>query len=116
MSDDKHGFFKVKSITNISDLKEGTKIPESDLTIQDDGKVIQFDHVEPDDDAAAEVIKVGSFNIEDTAMGIKLKKLKLKSYNLLKSVNNTAKILAEADKFFKKFKTPLSKVKDKDDI
>jgi ATP-dependent 26S proteasome regulatory subunit len=31
-----------------------------------------------------------------------LKKIKLRNYELLKSVNNTAKILSEADKFFKK--------------
>jgi ATP-dependent 26S proteasome regulatory subunit len=102
MSEDKQGFFKVKSITKISTLKEGDKIPESDLTIQENDKVIQFDHVEPDDEAAAEIIKVGSFSIEDTALGVKLKKMKLKDYELLKSVNNTEKILSEANKFFAK--------------
>ena len=102
MSDDKQGFFKVKSITNISSLKVGSKIPESDLTIQENDQVFQFDHVEPDDDSPAEVIKCGSFTLEDTAVGIKLKKMKLKTYDLLKSVNNTAKILSEANKFFSK--------------
>lgn len=102
MNDDKQGFFKVKSITKISDLKLGDKIPESDLTVQENDTVIQFDHVEPDDESPAEVIKCGSFTLEDTAMGIKLKKIQLRNYDLLKSVDNTAKILAEAKKFFGK--------------
>lgn len=102
MSEEKHGFFKVKQITKISDLKEGTKIPESDLTIQDTNQIYQFDHVDPDDESPAETIKCGSYSIEDTSFGIKLKKMKLKTYHLLKSVNNTAKILTEAEKFFNK--------------
>ena len=35
-------------------------------------------------------------------MGVKLKKIKLKNYSLLKSIDNTSQILAEAKKFFTK--------------
>lgn len=101
-SKEKAGFFKVKSITNVSDLKKDSKIPESDLTIQEDGKIYQFEHVEPEEERPAEMIKPGSFTLEDTAMGIKLKKMPLRTYNLLKSIDNTKAILDEADKFFNK--------------
>lgn len=102
MSEEKAGFFKVKSITNIKDLNLDSKIPESDLTIQEDGKVIQFDHVEPEEERPAEIIKPGSYSLEDTSFGIKLKKMPLRNYSLLKSIDNTSQILSEAKKFFNK--------------
>jgi ATP-dependent 26S proteasome regulatory subunit len=102
MSKNGDGFFKLKSVTEISDLKVDSKIPESDLTIHEKGQLYQFDHVDPDEDSPAEIIKPGSFSIEDTAMGVKLKKMKLKTYDLLKTIDNTSQILAEADKFFSK--------------
>jgi ATP-dependent 26S proteasome regulatory subunit len=102
MSDSKDGFFKLKSVTKVVDLKINDKIPESDLSVHDNGSLYQFEHVDPDDEAPAEIIKPGSFSIEDTAMGIKLKKMKLKTYDLLKTIDNTSQILAEANKFFAK--------------
>jgi ATP-dependent 26S proteasome regulatory subunit len=99
---DKSGFFKVKSITDVKDLKKDSKIPESDLTIQENGKIYQFEHVEPEEERPAELIKPGSFTLEDTSFGIKLKKMPLRNYNLLKSIDNTKAILAEANKFFSK--------------
>lgn len=102
MSEDKSGFFKLKSITKISELSKDSKIPESDLTVHESGSLYQFDHVDPDEDAPLEIIKPGSFSIEDTTSGIKLKKFPLKNYNLLKSIDNTTQILSEANKFFSK--------------
>lgn len=96
------GFFKVKTITEIKDLKEGSKIPESDLTVHENGKLYQFEHVDPDEDAPATIIKPGSFSLEDTAVGVRLKKLTLKNYSLLKSIDNTSQIRSEAGKFFSK--------------
>lgn len=102
MAEDNNGFFKLKTITEIKELKEGSKIPESDLTVHDNGNLYQFEHVEPDEDAPATIIKPGSFTLEDTSMGIRLKKFKLKTYNLLKSIDNTSQIRSEAGKFFSK--------------
>ena len=100
MSEGRDGFFKLKKITPISDLSIDGKIPESDLTVHEDGKLYQFEHVEPDDDAPVAVIDPGSFILEDTSMGIKLKKFQLKNYELLKTIDNTSQILSEANKFF----------------
>lgn len=102
MSEENGGFFKVKKITKLADLEVGHKIPESDLTVQNESMMYQFDHVEPDDEKPAETIRPGSFSIEDTPMGVKLKKIKLRNYSLLKSIDNTAQILSEASKFFQK--------------
>lgn len=104
MSETKSGFFKVKSITDIDDLKVDSKIPESDLTIQEKGKIVQFDHVEPEEERPAEIIKPGSYTLEDTSFGIKLKKMPLRNYNLLKSIDNTSAILSEVQKFVDKVK------------
>ena len=102
MSKIEDGFFKLKTVTPVSSLNLGDKIPESDLTVHEQGKLYQFEHVSPDEDSPAAIIKPGSFTLEDTSMGINLKKFSLKSYDLLKTIDNTSQILSEADKFFKK--------------
>lgn len=102
MASENNGFFKLKVITSINQLEIDHKIPESDLTIQDDGKIYQFEHVDPDDEAPLEIIKPGSYCLDDTARGARLKKFHLKNYDLLKSINNTSQILSEANKFFSK--------------
>jgi ATP-dependent 26S proteasome regulatory subunit len=99
---EKDGFFKLKQVTKMDDLKSGDKIPESDLTVQNGNSIYQFEHVEPEDEAPVNVIKPGSFTLEDTSMGVKLKKFELRTYNLLKSIDNTSQILSEANKFFSK--------------
>ena len=99
---EKEGFFKVKSVTDINELKEGSSIPESDLTIHNGDKIYQFEHVEPADDAPATIIKPGVFTLETTSVGVKLKKFKMKTYHLLKSIDNTSQIRSEANKFFSK--------------
>lgn len=93
-------YFKVKSIAAVCDLKVGDTIPESDLTIHNGNKIYQFEYVVPEDETPPTIIKPGSYTLEDSSTGLKLKKFNLKKYNLLKSIDNTSQIKSEADKFF----------------
>lgn len=95
------GFFKVKKITNIKDLDENSTIPESDLTVQEHGKIYQFSYEEPKDDKKIE-IKPGSFSLEERSGSVIMSKTEIREHKLLKSVLNTSIILKEAEKFEKK--------------
>ena len=101
-ADGKTGHFKVKSVTEIKSLVAGSEIPESDLTVHNGDKLYQFDHVEPAVESPAVVIKPGAFILEDTSVGIRLKKFNMRNYSLLKSIDNTSQIRSEASKFFSK--------------
>lgn len=94
--------FKVKKITSVAELKVGAELPESDLTIQDGGKIIQFDHVEEKDKRGTITLKPGVFNIASGMAGLTFSKTELGVYKLLETIDNTSKIISEADKFFEK--------------
>jgi Cdc6-like AAA superfamily ATPase len=97
--------FKVKKITKISDLKLDSSIPESDLTIQDDGHIYQFEHVEEGKKKKKIVLKPGINNLVPGPAGLEFSVIELGEYNLLESIDNTSKILSEANKFFSKVNT-----------
>lgn len=101
-SNKKEPSFKVKKITNISDMKIGYELPESDLTIQDDGRIFQFDHIEEKDKKGTVTLKTGVYNIVNSMTGLSFSETELGVYKLLETIDNTSKITSEADKFFKK--------------
>ena len=96
------GKFKIIKVTSLEDLTDKTakELPESDLTIQTDSHIIQFEHVEEDKKFKKYKIKPGCFSVTDTNMGVMLEKLELRDYNLLKTIDNTSTIINERDKFF----------------
>jgi SpoVK/Ycf46/Vps4 family AAA+-type ATPase len=97
------GRFKVTRVTKISDLAKGnvTEIPESDLTIQDDGNIVQFEYIEGEEKERDKIkIKPGCFSIVSSNVGPVLDKVELRSYNLLETIDNTSTIINEKDKFF----------------
>lgn len=98
------GKFELKKKTKISDLVSGkcNELPESDLTIQDDSHILQFNHIDPEDVRGMATIKTGCFTIEQNMTGTFLKKFKLRKNNLLETIDNTRDILSESNKFFKK--------------
>lgn len=98
------GSFKVKKFTKIDDFLENQEIviPESDITIQHNGYIIQLEHTESEEDEEKFVIKPGCHVIESSMEGTKLKKYELKKYELLETVDNTSQIIGEGDKFFSK--------------
>lgn len=98
------GKFKIKKISKISELQEGTiiDIPESDLCLQSDTHIIQMEYIKPDEDTNKYEIKPGVFTLEETAAGVGLAKIELRERNLLTGVNNTAAVTREAELFFSK--------------
>lgn len=102
---EERGIFKKIKTTKLSDLLETTEnfeLPESDLTIQTNDAIHQFEYIDEENKRAMYVIKPGCFNIEDTSLGTQLVKFQLREYNLLKSIINTKAILDESNKFFNK--------------
>jgi len=104
MEEEEKGEFKIINVTSLEDIQDKTVkvLPESDLTIQTDTHLIQFEYDDPDDRKRIVTINTGCYTIEDTSMGVVLDKFELKKYELLESIDNTSVIMNEADKFFDK--------------
>ena len=97
------GKFVVRKITSLKDLKEKSELPQSDLTIQltKEDAIIQFDYEENENEETPKIqIKPGCFNFSYEKSELVLKKIELREYKLLKSIDSSKIILAEADKFF----------------
>lgn len=102
MSDE--GKFVLKGKFKLEDIEAGLikEIPESDLAFQTNTHVIQYEYVEEEDDKDKFTIKPGIFTLEQTNVGIRPKKLELKTHNLLETATNTQLIEKEAKTFFSK--------------
>jgi len=101
MCDDKQkGRFKAINIIDLQSIGMDTIIPESDLTIQTNDKIVQYKYIEPEDERYDLIFKPGCFAIVNTSAGAILKPFNLRDYNLLKTIDNTSIILQEASKFF----------------
>jgi hypothetical protein len=96
------GKFKITNKTLLKDIYDGKVefVNESDLAIQDDGMLLQFEYIK-DETQKNIVIKPGYYNLEKTMMGIDLTAMEFVDRELLTSVTNTAIITREADVFFK---------------
>lgn len=103
MSEQKEtGVFKIIRVTKIEDLIDKTvkELPESDLTIQSDTHLVQFEHKEKEVKHKKYTIKKGCHSLTETNMGVILEKFELRDYSLLKTIDNTSAIIEERDKFF----------------
>jgi SpoVK/Ycf46/Vps4 family AAA+-type ATPase len=99
MSDE--GKFILKKKTSFKDMAAGLEqeLPESDLCFQDGEHVFQYKFEKPEDERSFE-IEPGTFVFTKTMTGLGLRKIEFKKRNLLETVTNTTKIMAEANKFF----------------
>lgn len=96
------GKFKLKQKATLKDIYDGKVefLPESDLALQDDGMILQFDYVKDEKQQKQIIIKPGTYNLSKTSMGIDIEPLEFIKRDLLTSVTNTTNILKEADLFF----------------
>lgn len=104
MSDDeKQGKFKLIKKTTIADIVAGNadELPESDLCFQDEGHVLQYEYLKPDEETL-QVIEPGIYSFEDAPGGLRLKATELRARDLLPTVINTKKIISEAKLFYSK--------------
>lgn len=96
------GKFILKQKATLKEIYDGTvkELPESDLAIQDDGMILQFDYERDEKEQKPVVIKPGSYNLNKSQTGIDLSPMEYVSREILTSVTNTTMILNEADSFF----------------
>lgn len=97
--------FKIKRITKIDDLAkmptgDAIVLPESDLCIQHEDVLVQMDFVRHTGKKRNVKIKPGVYSIINSPMGVDIEKTELQSKALLETIDNTSKILTEADLFF----------------
>lgn len=95
------GKFILKKKTAFTDMNAGleNELPESDLCFQDTQFIYQYKFEKPEDEREYE-IEPGTFVFTKTMSGLGLRKIEFKKRNLLETVTNTTKIMAEANKFF----------------
>lgn len=97
----KEGKFKVHKITDIDELKEGSVLPESDLLVKNDKKIVQLEYIKPEKKKKEKFkAEPGIYNIEHKGNSIGLGELELRNRKLLTSYDNTTKIMNEAKGFF----------------
>ena len=101
MSENISGKFQLIKKTLFEEIKEGgvVELPESDLAIQNDNCLLQFKYHRPEQDRKYE-IKPGTYRLSETSSGIVLNKIEVKNEPILESIDNTSRIIAEAEKFF----------------
>ena len=106
MSEDK-GKFKILKVTKLDALanQEEKVLPESDLTIQTDKEIIQFEYEDDDNERKKYKIKSGIKTFVNTNAGVIMENVELKTHDLLQSATNTQIIKEEVGKFFKKVET-----------
>lgn len=96
--------FRLLDRHKLEDLEDGNvkEIKESDLCIQTDKYIVQYEYIDEEEDKEKLVIKPGIWTLVNTSAGIRLKKFELKTHNLLETATNTALIKKEASLFFNK--------------
>lgn len=96
------GRFKVKKIVNLDDLVVGDEIPESDYaSLSEQGKFVQFEYLEnKDDDKDQYEVEPGTWAIQNTPSGFKLKVTSFVNDQILKELNTTKEFSEKIHKFF----------------
>lgn len=101
--------FKAKKVTKISEIAEKVKagedffLEESDLSLQDDTYLVQFDLEKEDKEKRVKYeIKPGIFNIASGMAGLFLTPLEFRDNKLLEISDTTKTITEEFNKFFSK--------------
>lgn len=96
------GHFKVKTITNLDDVKLGDVIPESDYAhISRSGNFIQLEYVEESGFKDKYKVKPGIFAIQKTNTGLILEPFNFIQDEILESFISTQDITTRVDCFFR---------------
>jgi hypothetical protein len=95
------GHFTLLKKTKLSEIQDSTKLPKSDLALQDDGFIYQFKFNESDKTSKTK-IKPGIWSMKNIPGGISLVETELGKKRLLLDAVNTTSIINEAKTFFGK--------------
>jgi hypothetical protein len=99
------GKFKIIKATPLTDVSEGIikELPESDLCIQTSTHIVQYEYIDEEDENQNKlIIKPGVWTIANSPAGLTLRKIELRTHNLLETASNTSLIQREAKIFFSK--------------
>jgi SpoVK/Ycf46/Vps4 family AAA+-type ATPase len=98
------GKFKILQRIPLEDLDDGTvkELPESDLCIQTDTHLVQFQYADEERSKDKFTIKPGIWTFVNTNAGLRTKELELKTHDLLETASNTQIIKKESKLFFDK--------------
>lgn len=96
--------FKLLARHKLEDLEDGNvkELSESDLCIQTDKYIVQYEYIDEEEGKDKVIIKPGIWTLVSTNAGLQLMKFELKTHNLLETAKNTALIKKEAKLFFNK--------------
>lgn len=98
-ADTQAGYFRVISRQKITDLHDESVLRESDLCIQDDHFLTQFELVRRDAETKI-LVKPGLYTMIATQAGVRLEKTVLRNYSLLTTITSSESIKKEAEAFF----------------
>lgn len=100
------GYFKVSKVSDMSTVKEGDIIPESDFATMTDGpngpKFVQMTYHEDEEVRTPIVAKPGVYTMVKTMMGLQLEKTGFTQTNILREFVNTKDIIEKCQRFFSK--------------
>jgi SpoVK/Ycf46/Vps4 family AAA+-type ATPase len=96
------GHFIVKKVTNLSEVKEGDLIPESDYSsLTSDNKFVQLKYVETKSEGTPYKVEPGIFTVMSSAAGLFLEKTSFTKDEILNDFVNTQEIEDKASCFFR---------------
>lgn len=97
------GFFKVKSITDLSKASVGDRIETSDFsTLITNKDFLQMEYTDEQEDRVKYIVNSGIFAVTKTAEGLKLFPTSFSKDNILKLKNSASLISDQVRKFFAK--------------
>lgn len=91
--------FHIKKVTKLNSEVKDLFLPESDLCIQSEDLLFQFEYKREENQKSI-IVKPGTYNLAKTPYGIDLELMQFVERKLLTSITNTSSILKEADFFF----------------
>ena len=95
--------FKLREIINLNEFTElGKQLNTSDLTIQNENMLYQFEFVDVEQNDTKIILEPGIKTVIPTSSGIVVEDVKLNERNLLNDIVNVATIKDEATRFFNK--------------
>jgi len=101
MSEHNQGKFVHIKTTFFEDLVSGKvkEMPESDLCFQNESSIVQFKYQKSEVEEKF-TIEPGTYSLQETNVGVRPMKVELRQRDLLKTIDNTSRIMKEAKLFF----------------
>lgn len=96
------GKFKVKSVTNLDEMKIGDIVPESDFaSVTPNGNFVQLEYIEEEKEIQTQTVYPGIYTIVKTMAGLVLQKTSFTNDNILEQFVHTEEITNRVDCFFR---------------